>query len=641
VCGNSKVRDPISGVLQKTYGYAYDPAANRTLEQASTHGGAQQEITLSRASYNSLNQMTSRTGGSGALEISGTVSEPAQVSIAGQPASAFWKRADGQYGFRGTAQVSSGANQVAVTATDGSGNQSQTTIQAQVSGTAIPAMTYDDNGNLLFDGTRHYDWDAANRLIAIRYDGAAGQERTEFTYDGLSRAVRRTEIAGGAISEMRHILWEALTRVEERTGATGATVHRRFFAQGEEQQGAQGAQPWLYRRDHLGSVRELVDLHGATRLRADFDLWGRRTVTGTKMHRSENQAPGVIHQHFFFGATETLPVAAGDKLVSYVYLNPANPPTQIMLQWHATDGSGWEHRAYWGANQIPWGTDGTESRRYQGPLPAAGQWVRLEIDAASVGLSGRSISGMAYSQVGGQADWNHSGKVSATGVETTYVDDTLPAGATPYGTWTWGDTGLSTPVALTGHHYHPRSTLHLAPYRAYSAELGRWLSRDPKGESEGSNLYRYSINRTITHIDPNGDVVFLAPLLVPAAGSAIAAAAKAALATAAVLAAGALLERSANQAASDTVVVVIDPPIDDVDDRNRGDGDDCDFFFNWCAWGIEKGHRPKDDPNKYWCETLPECLECYEQCKSTGVWPFEDCPIGGPNGPRPPVEAGN
>jgi hypothetical protein len=94
----------------------------------------------------------------------------------------------------------------------------------------------------------------------------------------------------------------------------------------------------------------------------------------------------------------------------------------------ATDGSGWEHRAYWGANQIPWGTDGTESRRYQGSLPATGQWVRLEVDAASVGLEGRTMSGMAYSQVGGQADWDHSGKVSATGVETTYVDDTLPAG---------------------------------------------------------------------------------------------------------------------------------------------------------------------------------------------------------------------
>jgi RHS repeat-associated protein len=226
------------------------------------------------------------------------------------------------------------------------------------------------------------------------------------------------------------------------------------------------------------------------------------------MHRSENQAPGVIHQHFFFGATETLPVAAGDKLVSYVYLNPANPPTQIMLQWHATDGSGWEHRAYWGANQIPWGTDGTESRRYQGPLPATGQWVRLEVDAASVGLEGRTISGIAYSQVGGQADWDHSGKVSATGVETLYVDDALPQGAVPNAPWTWSDTGLTTAVAFTGHHYHPRSTLHLAPYRAYSAELGRWLSRDPIGEGDGPNIYLYTKSRPVRFVDFSGLMSF-------------------------------------------------------------------------------------------------------------------------------------
>jgi RHS repeat-associated protein len=512
----AEVRDPLSGVLQRTYGYAYDLGANRTLEQSSTHGGAQQEITLSRASYNSLNQMTSRTGGSGGLEVSGTVNEPAQVTIGGQPASALWKRSDGQFGFRGTAQVSSGANQIAVTATDGSGNQSQATIDAQVSGTAIPALTYDENGNLLFDGTRHYDWDAANRLIAIHYDGAAGQERTEFTYDGLSRAVRRTEVTGGIANEVRHTLWEGLSRAEERTG-TGGTVKLRFFSQGEEHD---GAQPWLYRRDHLGSVRELVDAHGATRLRADFDLWGRRTATGTKMHRSENQPPGVLHQHFFVGATETMPVAAGDKLVTYVYLNPSNPPTQIMLQWLASDGSGWEHRAYWGANEIPWGTDGTESRKYQGPLPATGQWVRLEVDAASVGLEGRTVNGMAYTQVGGQADWDHSGKVSAAGVETIWVDDALPAGATPLGPWTWEETGLTTPVAFTGHHYHPRSTLHLAPYRAYSAELARWLNRDPLGEAGGINLYGYVLNNPINAIDPLGLIssVLTGPPAAAAAG---------------------------------------------------------------------------------------------------------------------------
>ena len=57
-----------------------------------------------------------------------------------------------------------------------------------------------------------------------------------------------------------------------------------------------------------------------------------------------------------------------------------------MLQWYDVN---WEHRAYWGANLIGWGTDGTTSRQYMGPLPAAGQWVQLAVPAAQVGLEGR------------------------------------------------------------------------------------------------------------------------------------------------------------------------------------------------------------------------------------------------------------
>ena len=52
-----------------------------------------------------------------------------------------------------------------------------------------------------------------------------------------------------------------------------------------------------------------------------------------------------FHQHYFQGASATLAVDVGDTLFAYVYLDPANPPSELMLQWN--DGS-WEHRAYWG-----------------------------------------------------------------------------------------------------------------------------------------------------------------------------------------------------------------------------------------------------------------------------------------------------
>jgi hypothetical protein len=115
-----------------------------------------------------------------------------------------------------------------------------------------------------------------------------------------------------------------------------------------------------------------------------------------------------MHQHYFYNATTKLPVTVGDTLFAYVYLDPANPPSEVVLQWN--NGS-WEHRAYWGANLISyWGVDGTVSRRYIGPLPAVGQWVRLEVPAALVGLEGRTLNGMAFSLYGGRATWDYAGK---------------------------------------------------------------------------------------------------------------------------------------------------------------------------------------------------------------------------------------
>ena len=69
-----------------------------------------------------------------------------------------------------------------------------------------------------------------------------------------------------------------------------------------------------------------------------------------------------LSQHFFHGVPKTLDIGEGDRLFAYVYLDPKNPPKQIMLQWN--DGS-WDHRAYWGGNHIDWGTNDSPSRRFE------------------------------------------------------------------------------------------------------------------------------------------------------------------------------------------------------------------------------------------------------------------------------------
>jgi RHS repeat-associated protein len=72
-----------------------------------------------------------------------------------------------------------------------------------------------------------------------------------------------------------------------------------------------------------------------------------------------------------------------------------------------------------------------------------------------------------------------------------------------YGLW-----GKRTPNAVTtspvesdfgftGHYEHSGSGLVLAPYRAYDPVTGRWLNRDPIGESGGLNLYGYASNMPV------------------------------------------------------------------------------------------------------------------------------------------------
>jgi hypothetical protein len=117
------------------------------------------------------------------------------------------------------------------------------------------------------------------------------------------------------------------------------------------------------------------------------------------------------HQIFFVGATQTMAVLPGDLLFAYVYLDPANPPDEIMLQWYT--GASWEHRAYWGSNEILWGVDGTPSRISVGPLPVAGIWARLEVLASMVGLEGLVVNGLAFSLKGGRATWDRTGRAPA------------------------------------------------------------------------------------------------------------------------------------------------------------------------------------------------------------------------------------
>lgn len=83
----------------------------------------------------------------------------------------------------------------------------------------------------------------------------------------------------------------------------------------------------------------------------------------------------------------------------------------------------------------------------------------------------------------------------------------------PYGRRTRLTGTLDADFGFTGHYYHQPSALSFTLYRAYDADLGRWISRDWIGEDAGINLYEYVGNSTVDSIDPLGliDLNLFAP----------------------------------------------------------------------------------------------------------------------------------
>lgn len=231
---------------------------------------------------------------------------------------------------------------------------------------------------------------------------------------------------------------------------------------------------------------------------------------GTRAHQS-NLASG-FHEHYFNEAAPPLAVGENDLLIAHVFVDPANPPSEIMLSWF--DGSSWEHRAYWGADQIGYGVNNTVSRRYVGPRPATGSWIRIAVPASQVGLAGRSIYGMGFAAYGGRVTWDGVGKIAATNdVAPPTVTITSPAnGATVQGNVTLAVTAndnvrVNTVALLVDEVFH--QAVQSSPYQfqwdsthvANGTHTLRVRAGDVNGNS-GEHAITVTVNNTATDLPP-------------------------------------------------------------------------------------------------------------------------------------------
>ncbi|MDM0011749.1 hypothetical protein QTH87_04790 [Variovorax sp. J22P168] len=115
-------------------------------------------------------------------------------------------------------------------------------------------------------------------------------------------------------------------------------------------------------------------------------------------------------------------VQAAESLYAWVYLDPNDPPRQILLQWRVRDGN-IARRAFWGWDRIsvPSSAD-THPGVHAGSLPQPGRWARLSVPLAALDLpNGASFTALDFMQFDGFAVFGPSGALTAdaTGVPST------------------------------------------------------------------------------------------------------------------------------------------------------------------------------------------------------------------------------
>ena len=68
---------------------------------------------------------------------------------------------------------------------------------------------------------------------------------------------------------------------------------------------------------------------------------------------------------------------------------------------------------------------------------------------------------------------------------------------------------IDQPFRFSTQPYDPQTGLSYYGYRFYAPPIGRWLNRDPIGESGGLNLYGFVGNNPVNFVDPWGLAVFV------------------------------------------------------------------------------------------------------------------------------------
>jgi len=133
-------------------------------------------------------------------------------------------------------------------------------------------LSYDANGNLTFDGTNTYTWNARNQLTQVSQNGVA---QLSYAYDAMGRRTSKTN--QGTATQF---LYDGDNAVQE---AQGGTVNPILVGLEDDERFARNdvTGRTYFLTDALGSTIALTDLTGAIREQYSYDPYGNVTPSDT------------------------------------------------------------------------------------------------------------------------------------------------------------------------------------------------------------------------------------------------------------------------------------------------------------------------------------------------------------------------
>jgi RHS repeat-associated protein len=218
---------------------------------------------------------------------------------------------DRSFQFDGIGNRKKSADSLTLPATD---NYSSNALN-QYSAVGVVARTFDDDGSLINDGTKQFEWDAENRLIAVKQGTVTV---AEYAYDYQSRRI--TKAVGSSVTNFVYDGWNPIA---EFSGTALSKSYVWGMDLSGSMQGAGGVGGLLSVNDGLetyfstfdgnGNVSEYVDSTGTVVAHYEYNAFGQATPSTTN-------TKSFTHQF----STKQLDAETGLNYYGYRYYDSAN-----------------------------------------------------------------------------------------------------------------------------------------------------------------------------------------------------------------------------------------------------------------------------------------------------------------------------